>query len=817
MTLQSFRQDLRYALRGLRRQPAFSLAVVLTLGLGLGVNAAMFGIVDRLLLRAPSYLDAPDRVHRVYLVRTFDGKENFGGWFQYTRFKDIERWSSKFEVAAGAALQKMAVGIGDEAREMSVSPVSASYWRLFRMRPALGRFFGAAEDTTPVGAAVAVLSYPFWQSRFGGRSDVLGQRLEIGKVEYRIIGVAPQGFNGAYGEWIPVAWVPLTTHAGHEFTFIHNDPTNWYQKYNLSWMTMLVRRKAGVSQAEADADLSQAFQRSYANQRSMSPGTTLASIAKPRAIAAPVQTERGPEASAASKVARWVGGVALVVLLIAAANVANLLLARALRRRREVALRLALGVTRARLFSQLLTESLVLSLGGGALGLLLAQLLGSVLRSQFLPAGSEGAVLADPRTLLFSGLAVLLVAVLTGLAPALHSGRGELVAALKSGAREGSYQRSRTRAALLVFQGALSMILLVGAGLFVRSLRQVRGLELGFDLDRVLWVSVEERGEKLSDAEKINLRDRLAEAARAIPGVENASRAVTVPFWMSWDEDIHVEGIDSATIRRMGSFQTQGAGPQYLATMGTKLLRGRFIEPQDQEGTPKVMVVSASMAQTLWPNANPLGKCVRIGGDTVPCTEVVGVAQDIRTGDLAGEKLLYYYRPISQVAKQQGGLFVRVRGDAGKSGEAVRKALQPLMPGSSYVTTRPMSDVFAPEVRSWRLGATMFVAFGGLALALAAIGLYSVISYNVAQRTQELGVRVALGAQTSHVVRLVLGEGFRLTLIGLAIGAAVALWAGKWVAPLLFRVKPADPAVFASVALALFVAASGASLLPALR
>ncbi len=816
MNPESIRQDLRYALRGLRKQPLFTIAVVLTLGLGLGVNAAMFGIVDRLLLRPPTYLDAPDRVHQVYLVRTFDGKENYGAWFHYTRFKDLERWSRSFDGAAAVTTTDLAVGVGQDAREMPVSPVSAGYWKLFTMKPAIGRFFTAIEDTTPAGASVAVLSYAFWQSRYGGRTEVLGQQLKVARVDFTIIGVAPPGFAGLSTDRMPVAWIPITTYAGTEFTWNPSDLSNWYTKYNISWLTMVVRRKPGVSIAEMDADLSTAYQRSYAYQVSISPRTTPASLTKPRAIGASIHPANGPNASATSKVARWVAGVALVVLLVAAANVANLLLARALRRRREIAVRLALGVTRARLYSQLLAESLLLAVGGGAIGLLLAQVVGSVLRSQFLPTGTEAPVLADPRTLLFAGVAVVLVAVLTGLAPALHSGRGELTAALKSGAREGSYHRSKTRAALLVFQGALSMVLLVGAGLFVRSLGQVRSLELGYDLDRLLWVSIEERGEKLTEAEKISMRERIAEAARAIPGVENASRAVTVPYWMSWNEGIFVAGHDTAQLNRL-EFLIQAAGPEYLKTMGTRLLQGRFIEPSDTKESPKVMVVSEAMAKLLWPGGSALGKCVREGSDTTPCTEVVGVAQDIRANEIADDKLLYYYRPITQAGNDGGGVFVRTRGNPEGFAETVRKALQPLMPGAGYVTPRPFSEIYAPQVKSWRLGATMFVAFGGLALLLAAIGLYSVISYNVAQRTQELGVRVALGAQASHVIRLVMGEGFRLTLIGLALGAGAALYAGRWVAPLLFKVKPADPTVLGTVTVVLFLAAMGASLVPALR
>jgi putative ABC transport system permease protein len=818
MRIESILQDIRYAARGLRQKPGFAFAVVLTLALGIGANAAMFGITDRLLFRAPSFMKDPDRVHRVYLVRTFDGKENHGSWFQYTRYKDLSRWTRSFDVTAAISDHETAVGVGPDAREMRIGSVSASYWSLFDAQPLIGRVFTAAEDTTPTGATVVVLSYPFWQSRFGGRTDVLGEQIKISKVDFTIIGVMPPEFTGTSTERSPVAWVPITTYAANEFTWNPKDLSNWYEKYNISWMQMFARRKADVPLEAATADLTNAYKRSYDRQRELSPQTTLAEIAKPRAVAGSVLSARGPQASQVSKVARWVSGVAMIVMLIAAANVANLLLARALRRRREVAVRLALGVSRARLLSQLLTESILLAVLGGAAGLLIAQWGGAVLRSQFLPSGDSATVLGDGRTLLFAALAVLFVGLVTGLAPSLQSGRGDLTASLKAGAREGTYHRSRTRSALLVVQGALSVVLLVGAGLFVRSLSNVHALRMGYDVDKLLWISVEERGEQLSDAEKSSLRNRLADAARALPGVDNAARAVTVPFWMTWNENIFVAGHDTAALNRMGSFQIQGGAPEYLGTMGTRLLRGRNIESHDTKDSPKIMIVSEAMAKALWPAKDAIGQCVRVGADTNPCTEVVGIAENIRASDdFNQDNMLYYYRPIAQVQDAGGGLFVRVSGRSETAAESIRRSLQAMMPGSSYVTVRPMTEIFGPTIRSWRLGATMFVAFGALALVLAAIGLYSVIAYNVVQRTHELGVRVAFGAQVRDVVRLVMSEGLRVTLAGVVIGAAIALFAGRWVGPLLFNVKPTDPGVFTFVALTLVVVASLATLIPALR
>ena len=814
MSVEAIWQDLQYAARGLRKKPGFTVAVVLTLALGIGANAAMFGIVDRLLFRAPAFMKDPDRVHRVYLVRTFDGKENFGAWFQYTRFKDLQQWTTSYDATAAMGENDVAVGTGENARVMRVSAVSAGYWPLFDMRPQIGRFFTAAEDTTPMGAQVAVLSNAFWQSRYGGRAEVLGQHLKIGNADYTIIGVLPPEFTGTSSDRRSVAWVPITAYAGHEFTWNPKDPHNWFEKYNISWMQMLARRKPGVSMAAATADLTNAYRRSYAKQRDMAPQTTLAEIARPRAVISSVLAERGPQASETSKVARWVTGVAMMVMLIAAANVANLLLARALRRRREVAVRLALGVSRARLISQLLTESLLLALLGGLAGLAVAQWGGAILRTQFLRSADPVSVLNDSRTLVFAAAAVVFVGLLTGLAPALQSGAGDLTTSLKSGAREGTYHRSRLRVALLVLQGALSVVLLIGAGLFVRSMNNVRSLRMGYDIEPLLWVGVEERDEKFSDDQKIALRNRLYEAAKNLPGVTSASRAVTVPFWMTWDENLFVAGFD--TVR--GNFSIQIATPEYLQTMGTRLTRGRNLQPSDTKNSPKVMIVSDAMAKHLWPNKDALGQCVKVGADTAPCTEVVGIAENIRTDDkFNADKMYYYYRPIDQVQPTQGGLFIRLNGEAARQAEPIRRALQKLMPGSSYVTARPMSEIFEPNVRSWRLGATMFVAFGILALVLAAIGIYSVIAYNVTQRTHELGVRVAFGAQVRDIIQLVLSEGLRVSVAGVVIGGVIALLAGRWVKPLLFNVKPNDPVVFSLVIAVLLAAAMLASFIPALR
>lgn len=805
--------DLRHALRGLRAKPGFAAAVVITLALGIGANAAIFSVVDRLLFRPPPMLAAPALTHRVYLARTHRGKEGASSGVEYARYTDLTNWTKSFSRTAEFTDRRLAIGVGTDAREMHVGAVSASFFGFFDAPPVLGRYFSAREDSPPEGTPVAVLSYGMWMTRYGGRRDVLGTTLQIGPTVYTVIGVAPAGFVGLWPDQPPVAFIPITTYGATSAPDLRDE--SWWTTYHWTWASMIVQRRPDVSLAAANADLTNAFQRSYAAQKASSPRLPPASVARPHAIAASILSERGPNQSSIAKVAKLVGGMALVVLLIACANVANLLLARALRRRREVAIRLALGVSRTRLVSQLLTESVVLALLGGAAGVVVAQWGESVLRAVILPKGAESAVLGDPRTLLFAAAAALVAGVLTGLAPVWQTRRAELVGDLKAGVREGGYRRSRTRIALLVLQGALSVVLLVGAGLFVRSLRNVRTLRLGYDAASVLIVDLNMRGVELDSAHAVMLRRELLDKAKSLPGVEHVALNTSIPFWSVWSMQLHVAGIDS--VSRLGEFDLNAVTPDYFATMGTRLLRGRGIEARDVAGAPGAMVVSEAMARRLWPGQDAIGQCVKVAADTVPCTYVVGVAENIKNSSLSDDPELYYYLSAEQFHPDRTGLLVRTRGDAPRQAESVRRQLQSVMPAPAYVTVTPFADVVGSEMRSWQLGATMFVAFGVLALALAAVGLFGVLAYDVAQRRHELGVRVALGAQVRDVVGLVVRQGLRVGVAGVAIGCVIALAAARWVQPLLFDVSARDPLVFVAVAALLAAVAVVASWVPARR
>jgi predicted permease len=805
--LDALRQDATYTLRDLRRNPIFTAGVTLTLALGIGANAAMFSLVDRLLFRPPARMIDPATVHRVYLYRTVRGVEAERGGI-YARYLDLANWSTSFSQTAGMTRKTLAVGVANETRLRSVAVVSAGFFGFFDAPPVIGRYFTASDDAPPTPAPVAVLSRRMWETEFGSRTDVLGSILHVDAVAYTIIGVAPDGFVGLWPYQPPAVFVPVATYAASRGV------PDWATSYGTAFgLDIIVRRKPGVSIAAASADLTNALRRSYQTQGYPTPLDEL----QPRAVAASVLVERGPDASSVTRVATWLGGVTVIVLLIACANVANLLLARTIRRRREIAVRIALGVSRARLFSQLLTEGILLAVLGGGAGLVMAVWGSGVLTAVFLPGAERTSLVTDPRTLLFIGAVALGVGVLTGLAPLTRVGRTDLTGDLRSGARQGGRQRTRLRSALVLVQCALSVLLLVGAGLFVQSLRNVRGVRLGFDPDPVLLVELNMRDVKLDSTALAALRLRLLESVKDVRGVESASLQESVPFagMSSWP--IFVSGIDSTSW--LGQFHFNTVSADYFETIGTRIVGGRPFERNDVDGSRRVVVVGQSMANVLWPGQDPIGKCVRVGmADTVPCRYVVGVAEDIHSQSIDQDpKLYFYYMPAAQWKPQDGGLFVRTAGARGRRAAEVRQRLQREMPGTSFVTITPLGDIVDAKMRSWIVGTKVFMGFGALALVLAAVGLYSVIAYNVLQRIHELGVRLALGAPRAGIVRLVVMDGVGVALAGIAIGTIVAASAGRWIGPLLFRQSPRDPMVFALVGVVLVAVAVVASGIPAVR
>jgi putative ABC transport system permease protein len=535
-----------------------------------------------------------------------------------------------------------------------------------------------------------------------------------------------------------------------------------------------------------------------------------------------VLTERGPANTNFAKVSELIAGMAIIVLLIAGANVVNLLLARVLSRGSEIAVRLALGANRRRMLSEILTESVLLAALGGLVGLAIAETGGSVLQSTLLPPGAQSSsIIGDPRTLMFAIVAALGVGILTGLLPASEAVRVDPVRYLTAG-RHGEARRvSWARGTLLLIQGGLSVVLLVGAGLFVRSLTNARQMHLGYDPARVLSVEINMRGLTLDSAQEVALRQRLLAAAQRVPDVDHAALNFMLPFNGRPLYNFRVPGMDSAKQANFYRFYVDAVSPDYFATMGTHIIQGRGIQLGDVAGAPGAVVVSHAIANFVWPGKNPIGQCVTVGfsqPQPKACTYVVGVAEDIKYTQLSDDPGFYYYLSDAQFANAGGlGLVVRVRGEPSRERDVIRRALQQEMPGDSYVTVTPLTEIIAQQTHAWQLGATMFTIFGLLALALAAIGLYAVISYTIERRTREIGVRIALGARAGSVLWIGVRQGLLLAGLGTGIGILVALALARSFASLLFNESPRDPLVYLTAAGLILAVAAVASIIPALR
>jgi predicted permease len=458
----------------------------------------------------------------------------------------------------------------------------------------------------------------------------------------------------------------------------------------------------------------------------------------------------------------------------------------------------------------------LLGLLGGVGGIVLARFAGGALRALLLPDADAAAVLSDGRTLVWSMALAVLAGLLTGVMPSLAAGRTDVATSLKEGGRGSTHRRSLLRASLVVTQAALSLVLLVGAGLFVRSLSRAQDHRLGIDVEPVLYAEANMRGVRLDQAAGRALMQRMMDEARGTPGVASVTMAASVPFWSNEGRALYVPGVDS--LRRLGRFTLQAGTADYFTTTGTRILRGRGFTDADREGAAPVIVVSDAMARAVWPGRDAIGQCVRVNERQAPCRTVVGIAEETAMNDLQPTRQYTYYLPVEQFLEAiSPQFFVRVRGEPNAVIPALRTRMQAVMPGAAYVRVVPLSDLITPQLRAWRFGATMFVAFGGLALVLAALGMYSLVSYEVAQREKELGVRLALGAPLGTLVMMVVGRGARLATIGLFIGLLVALGGGRLVESLLFQQSPRDAGVIVTVGTMLLVVAVLASLFPAVR
>jgi predicted permease len=512
----------------------------------------------------------------------------------------------------------------------------------------------------------------------------------------------------------------------------------------------------------------------------------------------------------------WLGGVSLVLLVVAAANVVNLLFARLAEREGELAVRTALGAGRARIVGQLFIEAMILALLAAATGMVLSDLCSMLLGRLLLPGVDLPPAWADPRLLLFAVAAAVVAGAAAAIVPAIRSTRSDLAMSLKAG-RGAGRARSRVTAGLVIFQATLSLLLLVGAGLFLRSAWKIQRLDAGIDMDRLLVASVDYAAADFTPERAALAQGQAMEQIAALPGAAGVTGSNSIPFQTSWAETLVIPGVDSIPAGPGGGPYINFVGPDYFRVVGTPIRRGRGFDARDRAGSARVAVVGESMARIVWGGRSPIGECLRI--DTMPCAEIVGIAQDAPRSSLLQTGTMQYYVPADQLrpGAAHQALFVRTERDPADLAAAVRRVLQQASPDLPLVSVQPLWELARGDTRPWQLGATIFSVFGALAMVVAVLGLYSVLAFSVARRRREFGVRAALGASAASVTGLVVRGGLRLVIAGVVLGGLLSLAAARWIAPLLYETRAVDPLVLAGSAALLLVSASIACLVPAIR
>jgi predicted permease len=809
-------QDVRYAVRMLTNNAGFSAVAVLSLALGIGANTSIFTIVNAILLNPLPVKD----IARVVEVDTIDSKTLVTAanatklGMSYPNFQDYARDNQVF-AGLGCFVGPLPLtwSSGTEPRQIFGQMVSANYFAILGLRPRWGRFFLPDEDTKPGGNNIAVVSYSLWTNKFAADPNVVGKILTLNATPYTVIGVAPPGFKGAFtfGNaeqiWIPVSMYPQLLQGFFEDNF-----------NNRRFLTTVVigRLKDGVSLSVAEASLKTIA--SHLESAFPKDNASRSVALTPLADAAVGVNNRIQFVLAGGMMMGIVG----LVLLIACVNLANLLLAQAARREKEIGLRAALGASQGRVMRQLLTESLVLAILSGAVGLVIALGGRAVLWSFRPPFILDGDIdlKFDSRVLFFTLSTALLTAVLIGLAPAIKAAKPNLIDALKVGGRGGSvgWTRNPFRSLLVVSEIALALVALVGAGLFIRSMQNAQRVDPGFE-SKNLFVFAFDLGALHYDQGRAQQYFRAAiERAKTSPGVESATIASNFPLGGGFAplRTAFPEGQDEASGYRGTLTQLNDIAPNFFETLRIPLLRGRAFSDADRKDTKPVAIINEAMGKQFWPNENALGKRFHFFGETA-LREVVGVARNTVVNVIGEEPQPLAYLPVTQDFAPAVTMQVRTPGRPEAVVATVRSQVQSLDTNLALTNFNTIGELIDQGLWAPRMGAALLTVFGGLALFLAVVGVYGVLSYSVSQQTREIGVRMAMGAQSGRILRLVVGQGMRLAIAGLTLGILIALAATRVLSSLLFGVSAHDPLIFGGVSLVLAAAAILACYIPARR
>lgn len=799
-TLESIWADLRFALRQLKKSPGFAITVIVSMTLGLGANTTIFTFVNGLLFLPPAVTDSRSIVEVMEHNAKASGIESYlpFSYPGYALLRDHNRTLSGFAAFDGDP-RPVSWSNSGQGQMVYGQLVSSNFFSVLGVDPALGRAFQADEDKAGPGEPTVMISYSFWQRRLAADPSCIGKSLVLNGTSYTIVGVTPPGFTGILvgsrpDFWTPLAMSPTLTHDPERLT----GNTSY-------WLLGLGRLKPGISANEAQTDLS-------VLTRSLPPTGPHAPEMDASAFA--VELVPKPYRGYVIAFTGMLMAVVGLVLLIACANAANLVLARAITRRRELAVRSALGAGRWRIVRQALTESLLLSMAGGAGGLLLTywsvpMLLN--LKPATIPLFIQAPL--DWRVFLFALAASLLSGIVFGVVPALRSTRGDLLPALKDEKQFAGPHRSWLRGTLVVAQIAVCLVLLISAGLCVRSLLNARSIDPGFNAHDIVVAQLDAGSLGYSEPQGRQFYRQLLERVGALPGVRSASLAGSLP--LGTEHSVHgvqIDGFSPPPGEESIPIQTLEAGPGFFSTMGIPVLNGRGFLPEDLHPGPDAVVINQTMAQRYWPNRNPIGQHFKDGKASL---EIVGVVKTGKYRSLGEDPQAFMYRPLDYSARA----FLVARCDSGEQAvlEEIRRVIQDLDPNVVPVEMESISQYMALPLFAAHTTGLLLAVFGSVALLLATIGLSGVVSYSISQRTNEIGVRMALGADRAAVVRVILRQGMRLTAIGIAIGIGLSLAATRLLADLLYGIKPADPATYAAVSLLLAVIALASCYFPARR
>jgi predicted permease len=812
--LQALWQDICYAVRILTKNPGFAAVAVLSLALGIGANTTIFTIVNAILLnplpvKEISRLVEADTIDSKTLVTTANTTK-LG--MSYPNFQDYARENKVF-VGLGCFVGPFPLtwSSGTEPRQIFGQMVSANYFEILGLRPVSGRFFQPDEDTKPGGNNVAVVSYSLWANKFGSDPNVVGRILTLNATPYTVIGVAPHGFKGAFtfGNaeqiWIPVSMYPQLLAGFFKDNF--ND-----RRFLAT--TMIGRLRDGISLSGAEASLKTVA--SHLESAFPKDNASRSVALTPLADAAVGVNNRGQIVLAGGLMMGIVG----LVLLIACVNLANLLLAQAARREKEIGLRAALGASQGRVVRQLLTESLVLAILSGVVGLAIAYGGRAALWSFRPPFILDGDVDLgfDSHVLFFTLSMALLTAVFIGVAPAIKAAKPNLIEVLKVGGRGGTvgWTRNPFRSLLVVTEIALALVALVGAGLFIRSMQNAQHIDPGFE-SKNLFVFAFDLGALHYDEGRGQQYFRAAiDRAKTSPGVESATIASNFPLGGGLARTVFPEGQDEASGYRGTLTQLNDITPNFFETLHIPLVGGREFTDADRKDTTQVAIIDEAMAKQFWPNENAVGKRFHFFGET-GLREVVGVVRNTVVNAIGEEPQPLAYLPLTQDYAPAATMQVRTSGRPEAVSATVRSQVQSLDTNLALTNMNTIGELIDQGLWAPRMGAGLLTVFGGLALLLAVVGVYGVLSYSVNQQTREIGIRMAMGAQTGRILGLVVGQGMRLAVAGLTLGLLVAFAAMRVLSSLLFGVSAHDPLIFGGVSLVLATAAILACYIPARR